>query len=68
MKDNLSGHIYESATRYGPLINARLGITQENTGKLVTMVRKKARIMAVKESADNNRADSLRYPRYEKGT
>jgi MinD superfamily P-loop ATPase len=37
------GEWYESETRFGPMIHARLGIAEENSGKLVTMVRQEAR-------------------------
>ena len=46
MKDNLSGHWFISDTRYGPLAHARLGIAQENSGKLVALVRQKAKSVA----------------------
>jgi MinD superfamily P-loop ATPase len=49
MKDNLSGHWFISDTRYGPLVHARLGIAQENSGKLVAAVRQHARNIADKE-------------------
>ncbi|NPV52702.1 MAG: 4Fe-4S binding protein [Firmicutes bacterium] len=46
MEDRLSGHWFISDTRYGPLVHARLGIAEENSGKLVMEVRKAARTMA----------------------
>jgi MinD superfamily P-loop ATPase len=46
MQDNLAGHWFISDTRYGPLVRARLGIAQENSGKLVALVRQKARKIA----------------------
>ncbi|MBE9500804.1 MAG: ATP-binding protein [Chloroflexi bacterium] len=46
MKDNLAGHWFISDTRYGPLVYARLGIAQENSGKLVAVVRQNARRLA----------------------
>ena len=46
MKDCLSGHWFISETRYGPLIHAALGIAEENTGKLVAVVRQNARRIA----------------------
>jgi MinD superfamily P-loop ATPase len=52
MKENLSGHWFISDTRYGPLVHARLGIAQENSGKLVALVRQQAREMAEKNGAD----------------
>ncbi len=52
MKENLSGHWFVSDTRYGPLIHARLGIVQENSGKLVAQVRQQARQLAEKDGFD----------------
>jgi len=52
MKENLAGHWFISDTKYGPLVHARLGIAQENSGKLVATVRQQARQMAEKEVAD----------------
>ena len=46
MRENLAGHWYVSATRFGPLVHARLGIAQENSGKLVHLVRQKAKELA----------------------
>jgi MinD superfamily P-loop ATPase len=46
MKERTSGEWYISNTRYGPMVHARLGIAQENSGKLVTMVRKSAGAVA----------------------
>jgi len=47
-----SGEWYVSRTQYGPFVHARLGIAEENSGKLVTEVRKKAREIAEKERRD----------------
>ncbi len=52
MKDNLSGHWFISDTRFGTLVHARLGIAQENSGKLVHLVRQKAKELALHEGAD----------------
>jgi MinD superfamily P-loop ATPase len=52
MKENLAGHWFISDTRYGSLVHARLGIAQENSGKLVALVRQQARQMAEKNGAD----------------
>ena len=52
MKENLSGHWFISETRYGPLVHARLGVAQENSGKLVAMVRQKAKLIAEKQRVD----------------
>ncbi len=46
----LSGHWYVSGSKYGRLVHARLGIGEENSGKLVTTVRNEARRIAEKES------------------
>lgn len=43
MEKNISGDWYVSRTKYGPFVHARLGIGEENSGKLVTEVRKKAK-------------------------
>ena len=40
MQERLCGQWYESTTRFGPLVHASLGIGEENSGKLVTTVRK----------------------------
>ncbi|MBA7505391.1 Iron-sulfur cluster carrier protein [subsurface metagenome] len=52
MKENLSGHWFISETRYGPLVHARLGVAQQNSGKLVAVVRQKAKLIAEKEGVD----------------
>jgi MinD superfamily P-loop ATPase len=52
MKENLSGHWFISETRYGPLVHARLGIAQENSGKLVARVRQQARQIAEEQGLD----------------
>ncbi|MFC1901825.1 ATP-binding protein [Chloroflexota bacterium] len=48
MKDNMAGQWFISDTGYGPLVHARLGIAQENSGKLVATVRQKAKEIAEK--------------------
>lgn len=40
------GEWYISETRFGPMVHARLGIAEENSGKLVTLVRKEAKALA----------------------
>ncbi|HUV52870.1 MAG TPA: ATP-binding protein [Dehalococcoidia bacterium] len=49
MEENLAGHWFISDTKYGPLVHARLGIAQENSGKLVNVVRQNARSIVHKE-------------------
>jgi MinD superfamily P-loop ATPase len=52
MEENLAGHWFVSDTKSGPLVHARLGIAQENSGKLVTVVRQNARSIVQKEGFD----------------
>ncbi len=52
MTERLSGHWYLSDTVYGPLVHARLGIGEENSGKLVTTVRNAARALAEREGSE----------------
>ncbi len=52
MKENLSGEWYVSDTRFGPMVHARLGIAEENSGKLVFLVREKAKEIAKMNNAD----------------
>jgi MinD superfamily P-loop ATPase len=42
MEEAFSGDWFISETSYGPFVHARLGIGEGNSGKLVTVVRKKA--------------------------
>ena len=51
MVDTLAGHWHVSDTRYGPLVHACLDAGQENSGKLVTAVRQKARAIAKEEGS-----------------
>ena len=52
MKETMAGHWYISDTRYGPLVHARLGIAQENSGKLVAVVRQEAKRLAQEHALD----------------
>jgi MinD superfamily P-loop ATPase len=52
MRENLAGHWFISETKYGPLVHARLGIAQENSGKLVAMVRQQAKRIAEEQSLE----------------
>jgi MinD superfamily P-loop ATPase len=38
---------FVSDTKYGPLVHARLGVAQENSGKLVSLVRREARAVSI---------------------
>lgn len=46
LRDRVSGQYFISETKYGTLIHARLGIAQENSGKLVTKLREHAKELA----------------------
>jgi MinD superfamily P-loop ATPase len=46
MEEQVNGEWFESRTRYGPMVHARLGIAEENSGKLVSVVRKRAKEIA----------------------
>jgi len=46
------GKWFISDTRCGPMVHARLGIAEENSGKLVTLVRQQARQLAEERGLD----------------
>lgn len=46
LKECLAGHWYLSDTPYGTMIHAKLGTAQENSGKLVSLVRTEAKKIA----------------------
>jgi MinD superfamily P-loop ATPase len=52
MQENLAGHLFISETRFGTLVHARLGIAQENSGKLVAEVRQQARKIAEQQDME----------------
>jgi MinD superfamily P-loop ATPase len=52
MKDSMSGHSFISETKYGYLCHARLCTAQENSGKLVALVRQKAKLIAARENLE----------------
>lgn len=47
-----SGDWFESNTRFGKLVHAKLGIAEENSGKLVSEIRNYARLLAHREGQD----------------
>jgi MinD superfamily P-loop ATPase len=49
-KDAINGQWFISDTRFGPMVHARLGIAEENSGKLVTLIRKEAKRIAEEQS------------------
>jgi len=52
MKENIAGEWFVSNTRFGTMVHAKLGVAQENSGKLVSLVRKKAKELAEKEEGE----------------
>jgi MinD superfamily P-loop ATPase len=50
--ETICGQWYISDTRFGPMVHARLGIAQENSGKLVSLVRQEAKKIADKKNLD----------------
>jgi MinD superfamily P-loop ATPase len=50
--DNTCGEWFISDTRFGPLVHARLGIAEENSGKLVTLVRQEAKKLGEEKGLD----------------
>uniref|UniRef100_A0A7C4JSQ5 (4Fe-4S)-binding protein n=1 Tax=Thermodesulfobacterium geofontis TaxID=1295609 RepID=A0A7C4JSQ5_9BACT len=52
IKDRISGSYFISNTDYGKMVHARLGIAQENSGKLVTKLREIAKEIAETIGAD----------------
>ena len=52
MEIPVCGEWFVSETEYGPFVHARLGPGEENSGKLVTEVRKKAKEIAEKNNLD----------------
>ncbi len=52
MRESMVGHWFISDTSYGALVHARLGIAEENSGKLVALVRQNAKLIAEKQNLD----------------
>ncbi|HEY91591.1 MAG TPA: 4Fe-4S binding protein [Dehalococcoidia bacterium] len=52
MRETMAGRWFISDTGYGTLVHARLGIAQENSGKLVAAVREQARNVAREQGVD----------------
>ena len=50
--DAVHGQWFMSETRFGPMVHARLGIAQENSGKLASLIRKEARRLATERNKD----------------
>lgn len=50
--DSVAGEWYISETKYGSMVHAKLGIAEENSGKLVSVVRQNATKIAQKKHCD----------------
>lgn len=48
----ICGEWYISDTRFGPMVHARLGIAEENSGKLVTLVRQEGKRLSEEKGLD----------------
>ena len=48
-EEAINGQWFLSETRFGPLVHAKLGIAEENSGKLVSLIRKEAKRIAEEE-------------------
>jgi MinD superfamily P-loop ATPase len=52
LTERISGHAYISKTKYGFMAHAMLSPGETNSGKLVTLVRQNAKMLAEKENSD----------------
>jgi MinD superfamily P-loop ATPase len=52
VEEQLAGLWFRSDTRFGPLFHAHLFAAQENSGKLVTMVKQQGRLLALDEGRE----------------
>ena len=51
-EDEVNGQWFISDTRFGPMVHARLGPAEQNSGKLVSLIRKQAKKIATEENRD----------------
>jgi len=54
-KKAVNGEWFMSDTRHGPMSHAKLGVAEENSGRLVTLVRDKAALLA----GENSKSDAI---------
>lgn len=52
MEENISGEWFVSDTKYGPFVHAKLGIAEENSGKLVAKIRQIGKEIAENENLE----------------
>ncbi len=57
LQDAINGEWFVSDTRFGPLSHAKLGIAEENSGKLVTLVKSKKNQLAYEANIGNSIID-----------
>ncbi len=53
-EDAINGQWFISETRFGPMVHARLGTAEENSGKLVSLIRKRAKQIAEGRAGAND--------------
>ncbi len=51
-EDSVNGQWFISDTRFGMMVHAKLGIAEENSGKLVSLIRREAKKIAEEEKKD----------------
>jgi len=51
-EEAINGQWFISETRFGPMVHATLGIAEENSGKLVSLIRKEAKQLAESQGRD----------------
>lgn len=56
-EEAINGKWFISSTRFGPMSHAKLGIAEENSGKLVSLVRNKATFLARRYARDKELID-----------
>jgi MinD superfamily P-loop ATPase len=49
VQESVCGEWFQSDTSYGPMVHARLGVAAENSGKLVSIVRRQAKQLAAEQ-------------------
>jgi MinD superfamily P-loop ATPase len=52
LSDSINGQWFISDTRFGPMVHAKLGIAEENSGKLVSLIRKETKRIAQEQKKD----------------
>jgi len=57
VEDAINGEWFISETRFGPMSHAKLGVAEENSGRLVTLVRNKAAALAHGSERDKELID-----------